>query len=149
MAKQLKKASTTPGKTTKKPAAYVTVDEYLQQLEGSLLETLQVLREVILSTDKLIGEQIKWNSPAFYYTGAMKPFDPKEYKRDIAVVNIYRKEYVLLVFPTGARINDTSGLLEGNYPDGRRMVKIQSVDDLKTKEKVLQQVIKKWLEGVE
>ncbi len=41
------------------------------------------LRNIILSTDKEIGERIKWNNPSFYYTGEMKPFDPKEYKREL------------------------------------------------------------------
>ncbi|MBO9562887.1 MAG: DUF1801 domain-containing protein [Niastella sp.] len=138
-----KKAST----PAKKPTA-PTVGEYIAQLEGPLARTIEAVRQVFLKTDKTVGEQIKWNAPAFYYTGDMKPFDPKEYKRDIAVVNIYKKEYVLLIFPTGARIKDGSGILEGTYTDGRRMVKIAGVDDLKSKEKALQQVIRDWLKGV-
>jgi hypothetical protein len=135
-------------KRAKKPAV-ATVGEYIAQLEGPLAKAIEAVRQVFLKTDKMVGEQIKWNSPAFYYTGDMKPFDPKEYKRDIAVVNIYKKEYVLLIFPTGARIKDSYGILEGTYTDGRRMVKIASVDDLRSKEKALQQVIKDWLKGVE
>ena len=44
------------------------------------------LREVILTTDASIGEEIFWNAPTFFYTGEMKPFDPKEYKRYIIVL---------------------------------------------------------------
>lgn len=144
-----KSVSTKKVSTPAKNAAVSTVGEYIAQLEGPLAKTIEAVRQVFLKTDKTIGEQIKWNSPAFYYTGDMKPFDPKEYKRDIAVVNIYKKEYVLLIFPTGARIKDSSGILEGSYTDGRRMVKIASVDDLRSKEKALQQVIRDWLKGVE
>lgn len=139
-----KKAST----PAKKPTV-ATAGEYIAQLEGPLAKTIEAIRQVFLKADKMVGEQIKWNSPAFYYTGPMKPFDPKEYKRDIAVVNIYKKEYVLLIFPTGARIKDASGILEGTYADGRRMIKIVDAGDLKAKEKALQQVIKAWLAGVE
>lgn len=78
--------------TKNKKQAVATVDDYLAQLDGPLANTIGAIRQVFLKTDKLIGEQIKWNSPAFYYTGDMKPFDPKEYKRDIAVVNIYKIE---------------------------------------------------------
>lgn len=145
MAKAIKKAAS----TTVKKAVVASVDEYIAQLDGPLAKTIEGVRQVILGTDAAIGEQIKWNSPSFYYKGEMKPFDPKEYKRDIAVVNIYKKEYVLLVFPTGARVNDTTGLMEGAYTDGRRMVKIMDVDDLKAKKKALQQVIKEWLNGVD
>jgi hypothetical protein len=151
-AKNVAPKKSAPAKNESKPAkkaAMATVGEYIAQLEGPLAKTIEAVRQVFLKTDKTVGEQIKWNAPAFYYTGDMKPFDPKEYKRDIAVVNIYKKEYVLLIFPTGARIKDSSGILEGTYTDGRRMVKIASVDDLKAKEKALQQVIKDWLKGVE
>jgi hypothetical protein len=121
----------------------------MQELDHPLAQTVEALRQVFLKTNKEIGEQIKWNSVSFHYTGEMKAFDPKEYKRDIAVVNLSKKEFVLLVFPTGARIKDASGLLEGTYTDGRRMLKIMDLKDLKAKEKALQQVIKEWLKGVE
>ena len=42
----------------------------------------------------------------------MKAFDPKEYKREIAVFNLL-KGSIMLVFTSGAKVNDTSGLLEG------------------------------------
>lgn len=135
-------------KATKK-ASPATVDEYMLQLDHPLAQTVEALRQVFLKTNKEIGEQIKWNSVSFHYTGDMKPFDPKEYKRDIAVLNLGKKEYVLLVFPTGARVKDSSGLFEGTYADGRRMIKITDLTDLKAKEKALQQVIKEWLKGVE
>ncbi len=124
------------------------VTAYIQKLEQPLAEVVEAIRKTILDTDKEIGEQIKWNSPSFYYKGEMKPFDPKEYKRDIAVVNLH-KGYALLVFPTGAKVNDTSGLLEGDYTDGRRLVKIMDKQDLKSKEKALKEVIKKWLKLVD
>ncbi|WP_276483131.1 DUF1801 domain-containing protein [Paraflavitalea pollutisoli] len=131
-----------------KKIAYTTVDEFIQAQEGSVVNTLKALRKLLLSI-KGVGEQVKWNSPAYYYTGEMKAFDAKDYKRDLAVVNLNRKEYVLLVFPTGARIKDPSGLLEGDYSDGRRMVKIVDVQDLKAKEKALLQIVKEWLKGVQ
>lgn len=116
--------------------------------DRSAARTIEYLRELILRTDTEIGEQIKWNSPSFYYTGEMKPFDPKEYKRDIIVMNLH-KGRILLVFPSGARIKDTSGLLEGDYKDGRRLVTITDLEDAKAKAEALQKVIKQWLKGVE
>lgn len=124
------------------------VTQLIQKLEPTAAEIVQRIREIILSTDKEIAEQVKWNSPAFYYTGDMKPFDPKEYKRDIVVLNLH-KGRILLVFPTGAIIPDDTRLLEGNYTDGRRMVTIEDMKDLKTKEKLLQKVIKDWLKLVD
>ena len=124
------------------------VDEAIAKLDPSLKPTIEYLRQVILATDPEIDERIKWNNPSMYYTGEMKPFDPKEYKRDIVVFNLHRGK-IMLVFPTGARVNDTSNLLEGKFPDGRKTVVFKDIDDVKAKEKDLQQVIKIWLTGVE
>jgi hypothetical protein len=78
----------------------------------------------------------------------MKPFDPKEYKRDIVVLNLY-KGRIMLVFPSGAKVNDTSGFLEGNYKDGRRTVIFKDIKDVKAKEKILQGIIKEWLKLID
>jgi len=124
------------------------VTDHIKKLGPELSKTIQYLRELILSTDKEVGERIKWNNPSFYYTGEMKPFDPKEYKREIIVCNLH-KGRIMLVFPSGAKVNDTSGFLEGDYKDGRRIVVFKDMDDIKSKEKLLQKVIKAWLKLVD
>ncbi len=125
-----------------------SVTDYIQKLDPDFARLIEAIRQLILSTDKEIGEQIKWNSPSFFYQGEMKPFNPKEYKRDIVVLNI-RKGIALLVFPTGAIINDTTGILEGQYTDGRRLVTFTNMDDIAVKGKDLQKVIKQWLKLVD
>lgn len=125
-----------------------SVTAYIQKLEPEFAKMIEAMRQLILSTDKQVGEQIKWNSPSFFYHGPMKPFNPKEYKRDIVVMNI-RKGVALLVFPTGATIKDTTGFLEGEYKDGRRLATFRNMSDVKAKGKDLQNVIKQWLKMVE
>jgi hypothetical protein len=124
------------------------VTEHIKKLEPGLSKIVEYIRQIILSTDKEIGERIKWNNPSFYYTGEMKPFDPKEYKREIMVFNLF-KGRIMLVFPSGAKANDTSGLLEGDYKDGRRIIIFKDMKDAKAKEKALQSIIKKWLSLVD
>jgi hypothetical protein len=124
------------------------VTEHIGQLEPKLAKVVETLRQIILNADKEIGERIKWNNPSFYYTGEIKEFDPKEYKRDIAVMNLF-KGRIMLVFPSGARVNDKSGLLEGNYKDGRRITIFKDLNDVKEKQKTLQKVIKDWLKLVD
>ena len=124
------------------------VTEHIKKLEPSVGKIVQTLRKIILNTDKEIAERIKWNNPSFYYTGAMKPFDPKEYKREIIVFNLF-KNRVMLVFPSGAKVNDKTGLLEGDYKDGRRLTIFKDLNDVKTKEIQLQSVIKGWLKLVD
>lgn len=120
------------------------VTAHIEKLDPVVGEIVQNLREIILSTDQEIGEQIKWNNPSFYYTGAMQPFDPKEYKRDIVVLNLY-KNRIMLVFPSGAKVNDKSGLLEGDYKDGRRTAVFKDLEDVKLKAEALRSVLKTWL----
>lgn len=125
------------------------VTELIQKLEQPWASIVGNLRKTILSIDPEIGEQVKWNSPSFYYKGEMAPFDPKEYKRDIVVLNLHRNDHVLLVFPTGARIEDPAGLLEGKYTDGRKLAKISSQEEAEAKAPALRDVIKNWLLTVE
>jgi len=124
------------------------VTAHIQRLEPGLSKIVEVIRQIILSTDKEIGERIKWNNPSFYYTGEMKPFDPKEYKREIIVMNLF-KGRIMLVFPSGAKVKDSSGLLQGDYKDGRRITIFKDLKDVKSNEKALQSVIKQWLKLVD
>ena len=124
------------------------VTEHINKLDPEIRKVIAVIRQIILSTDKTIGERIKWNNPSFYYTGEIKPFDPKEYKREIAVFNLF-KNRIMLVFPSGAKINDTTGLLEGDYKDGRRLIVFKDMKDVVSKKKALQSLIKVWLSLVD
>ncbi|CAG5017329.1 hypothetical protein DYBT9275_05749 [Dyadobacter sp. CECT 9275] len=126
----------------------IKVNEHIQKLDPALAIIVESIRQIILSTDPEIGERIKWNNTSFYYTGEMPPFNPKEYKREIAVFNLH-KGRILLVFPSGAKIKDTSGLLEGEYTDGRRLAYFTDLEDARSKEKLLQNVIREWLRTVE
>ena len=125
------------------------VAEYIDKLEHPLKDVVLQLRKTILNTDPDIAEQIKWNSPAFYYTGEIAPFDPKEYRRDLVVMHLRRKDQVLLVFPTGAKVYDTNRILEGSYTDGRRMITLKSMAELDEKTLALQHVIREWLSLIE
>jgi hypothetical protein len=124
------------------------VIQHIQKLDPSIRDTIEALRQIILSTDTEISERIKWNNPSFYYSGEMKPFDPNEYKREIAVFNLH-KNRIMLIFPSGAKVNDISGLLTGDYADGTRIVVFKDLDDVREKEVILKNVIKDWLKHVD
>jgi hypothetical protein len=124
------------------------VKEHIGKLPETIRPAIEYLRQVILSIDTEIAEHIKWNSPAFYFSGKMKPFDPKEYKRDILVMNL-RNDQIMCVLPTGMRIVKNSEILEGKYTDGRRMINFKDLDDIKAKEQKLRNAITEWLELIE
>ena len=124
------------------------VSKHIEKLDKTLAEIVETLRQIILKTDAEISERIKWNNPSFYYTGDMKPFDPKEYKREIIVFNLFKGK-IMLVFPSGSKITNTFGLLEGDYKDGRRLVIFKDLEDVLSKKNALQSIIKEWLTLVE
>jgi hypothetical protein len=125
------------------------VDAYMEGLKHPLASVVEALRKIILSVNSEIGEEIKWNAPTFFYCGEMKPSDPKEYRRYFVVFNLYRKDCIRLVFPSGARVKNKSGLLEGDYADGRRLALFHSVEEVKAKKTPLQAVINEWLKTLE
>ena len=124
------------------------VSAHINDLDPSIKAIVQAIRKNILSVSGEIGERIKWNNPSFYYTGEMAPFDPKEYKREIAVFNLF-KGRIMLVFPSGAKVADKTGLLTGDYKDGRRIIVFENLQDMKAKEKGLKKIVKDWLDMIE
>ena len=124
------------------------VTQHIQKLDVSIRDIIETLRQIILNVSDEISERIKWNNPSFYYNGEMQPFDPKEYKREIIVFNLH-KNRIMLVFPSGDKVNDTTGLLTGNYTDGRRIIVFKDMEDVKAKESALQNIIKEWLKLVD
>jgi hypothetical protein len=124
------------------------VTQHIKKLDPAISKTIEAIRKIILATDKKISEHIKWNNPSFYYNCEMKSFDPKEYKRDIAVMNLH-KGRIMLVFPSGAKVKDSTGFLTGDYKDGRRLAIFADMKEVKAKEKALQKIIKDWLKLVD
>jgi len=120
-----------------KPSDPAAVDAFMSTLRHPLADLAAALRRTILAADKRIGEEIKWNAPAFFYTGEMPAFDAREYRRHLVVFNFYRKDCIRLVFWHGDRAGDTSGLLEGDYQDGRRLAHFCGTKDLAAAKKAL------------
>ncbi|MBL7962576.1 MAG: SRPBCC domain-containing protein [Flavobacteriales bacterium] len=123
------------------------VDAYMKKLKHPLKPAAEQLRKTILATDKTIGEGIFWNAPTFYFKGPMKPFDPKTYKRYIVGFNFFKEDVIRLIFLRGASVSDPHGALEGSYADGRRLMMIRSLDDLRKKEKDLKRIIKELIKN--
>jgi hypothetical protein len=124
------------------------VDEFMAKLKYPLAGVVQYLRDFILGIDKKIGEGIFYNAPTFYYTGKMSPFNPKDYKRYIVSFNLYRKDTLRIIFLRGASVSDPTGILIGDYKDGRRLALFTSIEDVKAKEKALRNIIKQLIRNI-
>jgi hypothetical protein len=124
------------------------VDQHISTLDSEIALIIQTIRQLILAAHESVGERIKWNNPSFYYTGEMAPFDPKEYKREIAVFNLF-KNRIMLVFPSGSKIKNTTGLLEGDFKDGRRTIIFKDANDVQLKAAALKNIITEWIELID
>lgn len=138
---------TEPGITTGTSES-ARVYAFMKTLNYPLKDVLQYLREFILSIDPKIGEGIFYNAPVFYYTGKMEPFNPKDYKRYIVGSNLFKQDTLRMIFLRGASVTDPEKILEGDYKDGRRLLSLKSIEDIKTKEKALRRIIKELVKNI-
>ena len=131
-----------------KPTETIKVDEYLDKLDYPQKAILVEFRKIILTAHDLVGEEIKWNSPTFFYTGELSISDPKEYRRVLVVTNLYKKDVLRVVVWQGASVDTGSGMLTGNYADGRRLATFCNMGELISRETELQDMIRtQILEG--
>lgn len=124
------------------------VDEFMQKLNHPLKDIVKYVRELILSIDKQIGEGIYWNAPTFFFTGDVKPFEPKEYKRYIVGFVFNRQDCIRMVFLQGACVVDKTELLEGDFKDKRKLVVFTSLEDAKNKEKAFKDIVKQLVKQI-
>jgi hypothetical protein len=110
------------------------VDAYMQDVDHPFKAEMQAVRQIILDASDKIGERIKWNAPSFFY------------KEDLGAFNPRATEYahLILLFPDGAGMDDSSGLLEGKHKD-RREAKFHGMDDVKAKKPALEKLVKRWV----
>ncbi len=109
------------------------VREFLLKLEHPLKAEIEAVRTIILSVDQRIAEGIKWNAPCFHYKG------------DMTVIHVRAQQHVHLVWPSGAEIGGDSAVLEGDYPDGRKMSYFRSMAEVKAKQSQLKQAVRAWM----
>jgi hypothetical protein len=105
------------------------VDEYMEGLDHPLKAGVQSLREAIKGVSAGITEEVKWNAPSFSY---------KDY---IATFNLRDKSRIHLVFHNPLTPQVKSDLLEGDYPDGRRMAYFADLAEVEAKKPELQRVV--------
>lgn len=120
------------------------VTEFLDKLKHPLRKEIEETRSIILSADKRLDENIKWNGPN-YSVGAddrvtMKIQPPKQ------VQLIFHRGAKVLEQPKGKLIDDKSGLLDWKGND-RAVVSLKTMDDIKSAKKALTEIVKKWIDA--
>lgn len=121
------------------------VGEFIKNIEHPLKKGMVLLREIILSADKGITENIKWSAPSFCYNNDDRITMNSE-------ARIVKDNYLSLMFHRGAKKKDTKGFKftddEGLFvwvtPD-RALIKFKTVKDIETKKSALKKIVKKWM----
>ena len=108
------------------------VDEWFDDYEHPAKDAMLVVREIILSDDRM-AETIKWKSPTFMYEGNMASFNPRT------------KSHVSLMFHTGASIPGDHPRLEGGG-ETARYVKFSDLDDVRLAQGELEAIVDAWCE---
>ncbi|HYJ11519.1 MAG TPA: DUF1801 domain-containing protein [Polyangiaceae bacterium] len=110
------------------------VDAYMRDVDHPFKAEMQAVRQIILAASDKVSERIKWNAPSFFY------------KEDLGAFNPRATEYahLILLFPDGAGMEDSSDLLEGKHKD-RREAKFHGMDDVKAKKPALEKLVKRWV----
>ena len=116
------------------PDGKAVVDSYMRDIDHPFKAEMEAVRAIILGASDKLAERIKWNAPSFYYKEDLGAFHPRatEYA------------HLILLFPGGEGMDDTSGLLEGNHKD-RREARFHSLDDVKAKKPALEKLVKRWV----
>jgi uncharacterized protein YdeI (YjbR/CyaY-like superfamily) len=108
------------------------IDAFLAKKKHPLSNNIQMVRDIILSVNENIQEDIKWQAPIFMYKGNM------------ASIQMNAKKFVSLMFHKGALIGDNTGFLEGDGEEVR-VARFMDAEDIKKKAKALESVVKEWV----
>ncbi len=130
--------------TTLDQANTILVTERIQQFEEIFAEKVTALRTLILKADASIKEKIEWNFPCFYIGESCEPSSHVDREKVLIEMNL-RHNKIILVFPTGNKVKGATGIYEGSYKDGRRIVPLGDLEDINEKAQLLTAVIQKWV----
>jgi hypothetical protein len=127
---------------SRKPA--ITVQSFIEDLEHPLKGEIVALRQLILSVDPAISEEVKWNAPSFRTS------------EHFATMHLRAKDSLQLILHLGARskhsvpaeaIADPEGLLKWLGKD-RASVSFTGAGDLALKGDALVAIVRQWIRHV-
>jgi hypothetical protein len=110
------------------------VDEWFARYDNPMKDAVQRSREILLGADPRIDEVIKWSTPTFTYKGNLVSFQPRA------------KQFVSLLFHTGATIPGDHPLLEGGG-DTARYARLDDVEAVERAEPELEAIVRAWCDA--
>jgi len=117
---------------------------FLDKLNHPLRKEIDSLRSLILSSNNLLKENIKWNGPNYSWCGndriTMRIQPPKQ------IQIIFHRGAKKLQQPQNRLINDETSFLKWKEND-RAIVSFKSFDEIENSRTILQKVVSDWIEA--
>ena len=107
------------------------VNAWFDRYDNPMKIAVQRTREILLGADPRIDETIKWSTPTFTYKGNLVSFQPRA------------KQFVSLLFHTGASIPGEHPLLEGGG-DTARYARLDDLDAVERARPELEAIVRAW-----
>lgn len=118
------------------------VTQFLSELEHPLKKEIEQLRKIILSANKDLIENIKWNAPNFCFNG-----------EDRITMRIHPPKQIQLIFHRGAKVQalpdknlipDDKGMLVWKTTD-RAVATFNDLVEIKLRSSDIADLVTKWL----
>ncbi len=115
---------------------------FLDSLNHPLRKEIEALRNLILSSNNLLKENIKWNGPNYSWCD-----------QDRITMRIQPPKQIQIIFHRGAKkqqqpqnrlINDETNFLNWKEND-RAVVSFKSFDEIENSKTILQKMVNDWL----
>ena len=110
------------------------VDAWFDRYDNPMKAAAQRTREVLLAADPRLDETIKWSTPTFTYKGNLVSFQPRA------------KQFVSLLFHTGASIPGDHPLLEGGG-DTARYARLANLEAVERATPQLETIVRAWCDA--
>jgi hypothetical protein len=126
-----------------KPASDVST--FMSTLDHPLKSGIEAVRQLVLSADPRLREQIKWNAPSFALTD------------DLVTFTLRSPEALQIIMHTGAKkratpltisVADPAGLLRWLAPD-RGIITFSSLEEIESKSAALLDLVRQWIAQVD
>ena len=113
------------------------VNKWMKNFDPVMRSAIDAVRNIIKAAGPQLNERIKWNAPSYYYKEDIVTFGP-----------VRSKDKIILVFHHPSIIKINSALLQGDYKD-RRLVYLNSMDEIKHAKKELERIVKESIQLVD
>lgn len=118
------------------------VTDFLDELSHPFRKEIEILRNIVLSAENNLTENIKWNGPNYCYDGedriTMKIHPPKQ------IQIIFHRGVKVLKQPKNKLINDDSNLLAWKTND-RAVATFKNMADITSNKSAFTKIVSEWV----